>query len=94
MKDVSLILLDENDNALGHPNYDRWNKLPLYKRLFGYLFYSYKHKYIDITGFNIESVDGLKKGDFIIRQDGEGFEIDNFKDLGNGSYIVEPKFLR
>lgn len=94
MKEGSVILIDINDNALGHPNYERWNKLPWYKRLFGYFFYSYKRKFIDMEGFQVDGVvDGLKIGDFIISQDGKEIEITGFEDLGNGSYILEPKFL-
>lgn len=96
-QEITLILLDKNDNALGHPNYDRWNKLPWYKRLFGFFFYCYKRKFIDLEGFKVKSTDGLgglKADDFTILQDGKEIEIDNFEDLGNGSYIVEPKFLK
>lgn len=97
MKEVTLILLDKENNALGHPNYKRWNKLPWYKRFFGFFFYSYKRKFIDIEGFQVNTtdgvVDGLKINDFIIFQDGKEIKIGNFEDLGNGSYIVEPKFL-
>ena len=53
MKELTVILLDEDGEAHGKANYDRWNKLPWYKR-----------KFIDMRGFDIiqkHSVDHFYK---------------------------------
>lgn len=91
--EVTMILVDNDYNFLGKANYDRWNKLPWYKRIFGFI-YCYKNQFIDMEGFDIKPLGALKKEDFRIECNGEEIEIGNFQDLGNGSYIVEPKFLK
>lgn len=93
MKEGSIILLDINDNAIGHPVYDRWNKLPWYKRLFGFFFYNYKRKFIDLVGFDVKMtdgvIDGLTKEDFKLTISGEEKDIPDFKDLGDGNYFID-----
>lgn len=54
----SFFLVDNKGDIHGKSNYDRFNKLPWYKKLWGKLFYSYKRKFIDIEGFGtIKNVD-------------------------------------
>ena len=66
----SFLLVDNNGNIHGKSNYDRFNELPWYKRLWGKLFYSYKRQFIDIEGFGI--VRGIDTSGF---KDGEELTI-------------------
>lgn len=48
-----MLLIDVKGDVMGKANYDRFNKLPWYKKMFGNLFYKYKEKFIDMEGFGI-----------------------------------------
>lgn len=65
LEEETILLIDEYNNVIGEANYDRWNELPWYKRLFGYFFYCYKRKFIDLEGFAVRNIDTsmFKNGD-------------------------------
>ena len=58
--EMSVMFIDDSNNVIGQADYTRWNKLPWYKKLFGYFFYCYKRKFIDMKGFEVSDIDTSK----------------------------------
>lgn len=48
-KDIMFML--EDNNIMGQPVYDRWEKALWYQRFLGFFFKRYKMRFIDYKGF-------------------------------------------